>query len=101
MKVTLEIEESLVESQKQNIENIVGQQNFRDVSKLTLNYKVDWPDSKILLLRLRSLLDLAEECKFELDTEGASLEEFSECVLLMRDLMSLSEKRRNADLWND
>lgn len=105
MKVSLELCEPFLLVQKDNISQVLGESgamNLENVSKLTVNYKVDLPVNKDMLKRLRALVELAENSSsLVLETEEDLLFDYSECMRLMQDLVSISEKRRNIESWND
>lgn len=105
MKISMVLSGETIQNHKEDVLQLLGEQtdvNFKDVEKLTVNYKIDLPNSKDMLRRLRAVLDLAEKSiSFDLDMEEIKLLEYSESVKLMHDLVSASDKRRNADLWND
>lgn len=105
MKFSLVVSEPALLEQKDNIADVLGNSSPLDLTNvvnLTVNYNVDLPINKDMLKRLRALVEIAENCSsITLESNEDVFLDYSECMRLMQDLMSISEKKRNAELWND
>lgn len=103
MKVSLNIKEENISAQKENIDIVLGQTNEIALNKLDtlkINYKIDLGVQKDLLLRLRALVELSEHCEIISIEDLDTLREYSECVRLMQDLVTLAEAQKIDD-WDE